>query len=192
MRPNPLSGSSTTPVLPARAFSSVCVRDLVWSGSIGACQQNYSACRSTRVSAACQPSNQMQRCDKSQPHADALSAHHPLRNAGSTLSADKEHSIRYYACTDVLRQQSVTGCRRALPAISTCPEDHTSEIQARLRMVSSNLLNPKRLKTVGRKALHQQNVRDSFTFVKSNLMSCRWALTSFPCTSKIGSLLLPC
>jgi hypothetical protein len=64
--------------------------------------QNYSACRSTRVSAACQPGNQMQRCDKSQPYADALSAHHPMRNAGSTLSADKEHSISYYACTDVL------------------------------------------------------------------------------------------
>lgn len=36
-------------------------------------------------------------------------------------------------------------------------------------MVSSNLSSPKRLKTVGRKALHQQK-SDSFTFVKPNFM----------------------
>jgi hypothetical protein len=55
------------------------------------------------------------------------------------------------------------------PPSQLAPEDHTSEIQARLRMVSSNLSSPKRLKTVGRKALHQQK-SDSFTFVKPNFM----------------------
>jgi hypothetical protein len=58
---------------------------------------------------------------------------HIIRCApGSTLSTDKEHSIRHYACTDVLSQQIVTGCRKAVPAISTCPEHHASERQARL------------------------------------------------------------
>jgi hypothetical protein len=153
--------------------------------------QNYSACRSTRVSAACQPGNQMQRCDKSQPYADALSAHHPMRNAGSTLSADKEHAIRYYACTDCSESAECYRLQKGGPRHLNLPGGSHLRDTGKAPHGLFESLKSEKAQNVRQKVLHQQNVRDSFTFVKPNLC-CRWALTSFPCTSKIGSLLLPC
>jgi hypothetical protein len=76
--------------------------DLVWSGSIGACHKitPLAGARASvrHASPAIRFSDVINRSPMAMRYP--LSAHHPLRNAGPTLSADKEHAIRYYACTD--------------------------------------------------------------------------------------------
>jgi hypothetical protein len=87
-------------------------------------------------------------------------------------------------------KQSVTGWRRAVPAISTCPEDHTSEIQARLRMVSSNLSSPKRLKTVGRKYFTSKTSA-RFVHLHQAEPYATGGHFKLPCTSKMAPCYFP-
>jgi len=174
MRPNPLSGSTTTPVTARTCVLTVCA-DLVWSRSIGA-RHKITPLAGARASVRhASPAIRCQRCHESQPCADALSAHHPLRNAGSNCPLIERY---------VLSQQSVTGCNSSggshLRDTGKAPHGLFESLK------SEEAQNRGAESTSPAKRPRFAHLRQAEPFMLPV------ALTSFPCSSKIGSLLLPC